>query len=173
MLLVFSAKGQNIGIKSNLLYDVTSTFNIGMEVGFAPKWTLELPVNYNPWSFPKNRKLKHWGVQPEARYWFCERFIGHFIGLHGIVGGYNVGGLKMFGIDEHRYDGNLYGGGVSYGYQWLFNKRWSMEATVGVGYVFLDHAKFPCGTCEAKIGDFTKSWFGPTKAGISLIYIIR
>lgn len=167
------SSAQDVAVKSNLLYDATTTLNVGLEIGLSPKWTLELPVNYNPWSFAKNRKLKHWGVQPEARYWFCERFMGHFIGIHGTVAGYNVGGLKIFGLDEHRYEGYLYGGGISYGYQWILSKRWSIEATVGVGYLHLDHAKYPCGECGEKIDDYTKNWFGPTKAGISLIYIIK
>lgn len=168
-----SLKGQTIAVKSNLLYDMTTTINLGLEVGLAPKWTLELPVNYNPWEFAKNRKLKHWAVQPELRYWFCEKFNGHFLGLHGIAAGYNVGGLKIFGLDERRYEGNLYGAGLSYGYQWILNKRWSIEATVGVGYVHLDHDVYPCEKCAERIKPDTKDWFGPTKAGVSIIYIIK
>lgn len=168
-----NVSAQRVGVKTNLLYDATTTLNLGLEIGLAPKWTLELPVNYNPWDFSKNRKLKHWGIQPEARYWFCEKFNGHFLGLHAAVAGYNVGGLKVFGLNEHRYEGYLYGGGLSYGYQWILNKHWSIEATVGIGYIHLDHSKFPCEECAEKLGDYTKNWFGPTKAGISIIYIIK
>ncbi|MDR1403020.1 MAG: DUF3575 domain-containing protein [Tannerellaceae bacterium] len=168
-----SVRGQTIAVKSNILYDATSTVNIGLEVGLAPKWTLELPVNYNPWDFSDNKKLKHWLVQPEARYWFCEKFNGHFLGVHALVSGYNVGGIDVFGLKEHRYEGNMYGGGVSYGYHWILNTRWSVEATVGAGYAYLNHGKYPCGKCENKLDNFTKSWFGPTKAGVSIIYIIK
>ena len=35
-------QAQNIAIKTNLLYDVTATANVGVEVGLAPKWTLDL-----------------------------------------------------------------------------------------------------------------------------------
>ncbi|MDH6306896.1 hypothetical protein M2459_003477 [Parabacteroides sp. PF5-5] len=175
LLMFFSPfiKSQGIALKTNLLYDATSTINLGLEIGLAPQWTLELPVNYNPWDFPKDRKLKHWGGQPEVRYWLCEKFNGHFFGLHAHVAGYNVGGLKIFGLNDHRYEGNLYGGGISYGYQWILSKRWSIEATVGVGYAYLDHAKYPCEKCAEKIDDYTKNYFGPTKAGISIIYIIK
>lgn len=164
---------QEIGVKSNLLYDATTTLNLGLEIGLAPKWTLELPVNYNPWEFAKNRKLKHWAIQPEVRYWLCEKFNGHFFGLHAFAAGYNVGGLKVFGLDEHRYEGNLYGFGFAYGYQWILNKHWSIEATVGLGYAYLDHTKYKCEKCGEKQKDDTKNWFGPTKAGISIIYIIK
>ena len=37
--------------------------NLGLEVALARKWTLDIPVNYNPWKFDDTR-LKHWGIQP-------------------------------------------------------------------------------------------------------------
>ena len=166
-------QSQTTGAKTNLLYGMTSTVNLGLEIGLAPKWTLELPVNYNPWEFGNGRKLKHWLVQPEVRHWLCERFNGHFFGLHAHAAGYNVSGIKVGSLKDYRYEGNLYGAGVSYGYQWILGKRWSLEATIGVGYAYLDRAKYPCGTCESKIHDGTKNYFGPTKAGVSLVYIIK
>jgi hypothetical protein len=164
---------QTIGLKSNLLYDVTTTMNLGLEAGLGKKWTLELPVNYNPWSFPNDRKIKHWLIQPELRYWLCEKFNGHFFGLHSHVAGFNVAGIKRTGFENSRYEGYAYGAGVSYGYQWILNKRWSIEATFGLGYAFLDYGKYQCGTCEPKIKDVEKHYFGPTKAGVSLIYILK
>ena len=63
------------------LYDLTTTINLGAEVRLAPKWTLDLSGNYNAWSFKNDKKWKHWMAQPEARYWLCEAFNGHFLGL--------------------------------------------------------------------------------------------
>ena len=42
------AFAQKWGVKTNLLYDVTSTFNLGVEFGLAPRWTFALSGNYNP-----------------------------------------------------------------------------------------------------------------------------
>jgi outer membrane protein OmpA-like peptidoglycan-associated protein len=41
---------------------------------------------------------------------------------------------------------------------------------VGVGYAYLDYDKYSCETCGDKLGSETRNWFGPTKAGITLIY---
>lgn len=172
-VLLAPLRSQIVGVKTNLLYDFTSTINLGLEIAIAPKWSLELPVNYNPWDLGTDKKIKHWLVQPEVRYWLCERFNGHFFGLHGHVGSYNFGGIKLLGLEDHRYEGNLYGGGLSYGYHWILNKRWSIEATLGIGYAYLDHSKYNCERCGAKLYDETKHWFGPTKVGVSFIYIIR
>jgi hypothetical protein len=168
-----TAFAQQAGVKTNILYDATSTVNVGLEVGMARKWTLELPVNYNPWSFSNDRKWKHWLIQPEARYWLCEKFNGHFVGVHAHIGGYNISNLPLFGMKDYRYQGTLYGAGISYGYQWILNTHWSIEATLGIGYAYLDRSKYRCGRCEAKINDDVRQYIGPTKAGVSLIYIIK
>lgn len=77
------SKAQKVALKSNLLYDATTTMNLGLEFGLARKWTLDVPVNYNPWKPDNGRRLRHWGIQPEVRYWFCEKFRRTFIGVHG------------------------------------------------------------------------------------------
>ena len=43
--------GQKFAVKSNLLYDVTATINLGVEMGLSKKWTLDLSGNYNGWKF--------------------------------------------------------------------------------------------------------------------------
>lgn len=160
-------------IKTNALYWATTTPNLGLEVALAKKLTLDVSGNYNPWKFSDDKKLKHWLVQPELRYWLCERFNGSFFGLHGHYAEYNVSNLDLFGMGDYRYEGNLYGAGISYGYHWILKHRWSMEATIGAGYARLKYDKYECGNCGEKLGHKTKNYFGPTKIGLSIIYTIK
>lgn len=174
-----TATAQKAALKTNLLYDATSTINLGVEFRLAPKWTLDLSANYNGWTLAKERKIKHWMVQPEARYWLCEPFNGHFFGLHALVSQFNMGGIKLpfnigqNGIRNHRYEGWAAGGGLSYGYHWILGKRWGLEASIGVGYAYLDYDQFQSGKCGTKTGCKTLHYFGPTKAGITLIYMLK
>ena len=46
---ILESYAQKVTLKSNLLYDATATMNLGLEFGLARKWTLDVPVNYNPW----------------------------------------------------------------------------------------------------------------------------
>ena len=94
LLISVGAKAQDVAIKTNILYDATATVNLGVEVGLAPKWTLDLSGNLNAWNVNRDERWKHWLVQPEARYWFCDRFSRHFVGFHLLGGQYNIGGLK-------------------------------------------------------------------------------
>lgn len=183
LLLLFSAAtysvfGQHVNIKSNLLYDATATINLGMEVGLGKKTSLEVSGNYNPWTFSDHRQWKHWMVQPEFRYWLCEKFDGHFFGVHAIGGQYNFNKVKLpFGLapdlDKYNYQGDFIGAGLSYGYQWILGNHWGLEASLGLGYIYTRYDKYSCAVCGDKLESAHKNYLGPTKVGISLIYFIH
>lgn len=165
---------QQFNIKTNLLYDATATFNLGAEFRLSDKSSFELSGNWNPWTFGNNRKWKHVLVRPEYRLWTKETFSGHFFGLHGHYAFYNVGNLPKppFSqyMKDHRFQGWLAGGGLSYGYRWNFNHRLGMEAVAGVGYAYLSYDQYPCDKCGEKIGGGTRHYVGPTHIGLNLIY---
>lgn len=162
-----------VGIKTNVLYWMTTTLNIGAEIGLGKKTTLDIQGAYNPWDFKDNQKIKLRMGQVEFRYWTGERFIGHFFGLHAHYGDFNMGGFQMLGMDKYRYEGSLYGGGISYGYQWVLGKRLNLEATIGLGYARIEYDKLEYQAGGDFIKKDTRNYFGPTKAGLSLVYIIR
>lgn len=162
-----------LALKTNLLYDLTSTFNLGAEMRLSDYLSLTLDINYNPWTFSGNKKLKHVLVQPELRYWIYEPFNGHFLGAHLSYINYNAGNLPLGSLKDIRYRGEGYGLGFSYGYQWSLSPRWSMEASLGLGYMYLDYSSYECRTCGRKLGEASRHYFGPTKAAVSLVYILK
>ncbi len=177
----FSCRAQEFALKTNVLYWATTTPNLGFEVGLAPKWTLDVSMGYNPWTFSDNKKWKHWLVQPEARYWLCEKMGGHFLGLHLHGGQYNIGNVnadfKLLGTDfsklkDSRYEGWFVGAGVSYGYAWMLGKHWNLEAEIGIGYAYTRYDRYECATCGSKMqDDNVHHYVGPTKAAINLVYV--
>lgn len=167
-------------LKTNLLYAATLTPNLGLEIGIAPRISLNITGGYNPWNRKgrkgDNDKLVHWLVQPEVRYWFCETSDGHFVDIHGVATKYNIGGYRFFHVFEknYRYEGWGAGLGVGYGYSWVLSDRWGIEAYLGAGVVWLgfdktDNRDWCCGKSEHS----TKTYFGPTQVGVSLIYNIK
>ena len=163
------------GIKTNLLYLATTTLNASVEIGLAPRWTLDAAAAYNPFQLQKGGINLFWFVQPEIRYWFCDRFERHFIGLHGIYGRFNVGEVTFLTrtFENHRYRGWGAGGGISYGYHLPMGKHWGWEFSVGAGVIYYEYDKFRCFGCDEFEGRRSKIYFGPTKAAISLIYMIK
>lgn len=170
---------QKVALKTNLLYDATLTANIGAEVKLAPQWTGDLSGNLNAWAINDHR-WKHWLIQPEARYWFCQAFSGHFVAAHLLAGQYNFGNLdmnfKLLGSDfgklkDYRYQGWMGGAGIAYGYSWILNRHWNIEAELGIGWVYTRYDEFECKDCGQKIQtDQPHNYFGPTKAAVNLIY---
>ena len=185
MLAVFSVAGysQKVATKVNLLYGAyTYTPNLSLEVILGKRSTLDFGGGYNPWNLKgdekDNKKLVHWLGQVEYRYWLCRKFSGHFFGIHALGSQFNIGGHELpwlfeKGSKNYRYEGYGYGGGISYGYQFYLGKRWNLEANIGAGYARLHYDKYDCAKCGDKTGAGKKNYFGPTKAGISLIYIIK
>jgi hypothetical protein len=180
LLISVGAKAQDVAIKTNLLYDATATVNLGVEVGVAPKWTLDLSGNLNAWNINEDKRWKHWLVQPEARYWFCDRFSRHFLGFHALGGQYNIGGLqnniKFLGTDfsklsNNRFQGWGVGAGVAYGYAMILGKHWNLEFEVGVGYIYSAYDIFECTGCGRRVGQDNNHYVGLTKAAINLVYL--
>ena len=171
-----------VALKTNLLYGgYTATPNLGIEIGLSRHFTLEVAGGYNPWNLDNthgHRKRVHYLVQPELRYFFGTRFDGHYLGVHGLYGRYNINRHELplllgKGSKEFRYEGAACGGGVSYGYQFLLGKRWNLELGIGVGVMQLEHDRYDCVSCGEKKVAEKRLYYGPTKASVSLIYIIR
>ncbi len=170
---------QKAAVKTNLLSDALLNPNAAVEVGIAPKWTINTSGEINFWNVNGHR-WRHWVVQPEARYWFCHRFQGHFLGVHALGGEYNVGNIdldfKMLGTDfsklkDRRYEGWFGGAGIAYGYDWIINRHWNIEAEIGIGWTYTRYDAYPCAVCGKKLESGHHNYFGPTKAAINLMYV--
>ena len=180
IVMLFSFNGisaQKAAIKTNIMADATTTMSLAAEIGTAPKNTLELYMHWNPWELSDGKLIKHLYLQPEYRFWFCEKFSGSFLGVHLHGGLFNLAGIKLPfgmypGLKTHRYEGEFIGGGVSYGYQWVLSKDWNLEATLGAGYAYINYDRYQCGDCGKRLDkDKDKHYFGPTKAALSIVYV--
>ena len=175
-----AVNSRETALKTNLLYDATATVNIGLEQAIAPKWSIDLSGNLNAWNMHDGARWKHWLVQPEARYWFCQALDGHFLAAHLVGGQYNVGSwsdgglwnIKSAKLANNRYQGWFVGAGIGYGYSWMLAKHWNLEAEIAVGYAYSRYDRFECEECGREIeSKRNHHYVGPTKAAISLVYV--
>ena len=183
-LLSFSSesRAQNVALKTNLAYDAVAAANLGLEFGLAPRWTMDISGNYMPWNFYNGLTRKHAFVQPEARYWFCDRFAGHFLGIHAHGGIFNMTGTGVLDkipflpssvarLDEERHQGWFAGAGIAYGYAVILGKHWNLEFELGAGYAYTKYDVFECAECGSKLGQEDQHYIGLTKAAINLVYV--
>ena len=174
-------QARDLALKTNILYDAALTVNLGGEVALAPKWSFDLSGNLNAWTV-NSHKWKHWMVQPEARYWFCDAMAGHFVAAHALGGQYNVGhidmgslnflGTNLKNLKDHRYQGWYGGLGVAYGYSWILSRHFNIEAELGVGWIYTKFDTFECAGCGRRVNTGrSHNYVGPTKAAINLVYV--
>lgn len=181
LFFVQESKAQKAALKTNIVYDVAANINAGMEFGLAEKLTMDISGNLNIWDMSHGRKWKHWLVQPELRYWFCDSFAGHFVALHLHGGQYNVAtlenGISFLGTEfsrlgENRFQGWFAGAGLAYGYAWILSRHWNLEAEIGFGYSYTSYDVFECAGCGKRIEENNDHHYvGPTKAAINLVYL--
>ena len=183
-----SASAQKVAVKTNALYWATATPNVGMELALADRWTFELEGGYNPWTLntDNNIKVKHWLLSPEVRYWFCESFLGHFIGINGNYAQFNVAGHRLppvfinlssdspdTDLAKSRIEGWAAGAGLTYGYAFPIARRWNLELTGGFGIWYSQYDQFESRKCGLFQQTYARHLIGPTKCGLSFIYLFK
>lgn len=173
---VLYAGAQDFAIRTNALGWATTNLNMGAELRIADRWTGGLNLSYNPWTFNDNKKWKHIHVSPEARYWLCAAFAGHYVGANLLYAHYNAGNIRVpFGLAPdlrtERHQGDLWGAGLFYGYSWMLSNRWNLEAEVGLGYVYARYKRYDCAKCGSYKGPDNRHMLAPTKAAINLVYL--
>lgn len=171
------AVAQQTAIKSNLLSAANGALNAGVEYALHPKYTFDLSGSIRPWKRTEGYVNRYWMVKPEVRYWTCQKFNGTFWGVYLNGAQFNVGGKKMpFGLfpwlKEHRYAGWMAGVGISYGYHFMLDRHWNIEASLSAGYECIDYKKYKCpDVCSEVLKAGRYHYFGPTHASLSIVYL--
>lgn len=189
LLCGISSHAQRFAVKTNALYWASATPNLGVEVAMGERWTFEVEGGYNPWTFnnEKNMKARHWLVSPEFRYWFCNSFQGHFIGINGNCTQFNIGAVPVpvqkafislndsteLDLEKSRVEGWAVGAGLTYGYAFPIARRWNVEFTAGFGYWYSVYNQYESRKCGLFQETVQKHALGMTSLGISFIYMIK
>ena len=72
-----------------------------------------------------------------------------------------------------RNQGWAAGAGITYGYQWILGKRWNLEATLGLGYWYTVYDQYENRKCGLYKESFERHLIGPTRCGLSFIYLFK
>lgn len=163
-------------VKTNLLFDLALIPNIEVEIPLGRRWSLGAEVLFPWWLSDDNRycmEVLSGGL--EARLWLGDRqrhkpLTGHFAGF------YLNGGEYDLQWDTKGYRGKYFASaGLTYGYSLPLSRRLNIEFSLGVGVLYTDYRQY-----EAiedyqillwqKDGKYT--WIGPTKAKVSLVWLL-
>lgn len=168
-------------LKTNLLYDLLSGFNVEIEVPVGKHFSLA-----GEWMFPwwlwekKQYALEILNGNLELRYWWGNRtrddlLTGWYMGIYGGAGLYDVE-WKSKG-----YQGEfIIPFGLTGGFAHKISRNWRLEYSLGVGYLTNKYRKYipqKCGyddewhLIKQKSGKST--WVGLTRIKVSLVWMIN
>jgi hypothetical protein len=181
-LLSAGAKAQ--GLKTNVPFILSGSPNFGIEWSVGRLLTLNADVMWMPYLFKKNEEVFRVLVGSiDFRYYLNPKYYytndlwdGVYVGPYAMAGNFNIG-LKDKDENKTSYRRAGWGlsAGLTAGYKFYLSSRFRVDLNVGVGYAQLQYDKYELGGDYA---DFkleskkTKSYVGPTKFGVSLVYNI-
>ena len=170
-------------LKTNLLYDAALVPNIGAEFYLGKNWSAGANWMYAWWK----HDTKHWywriyGGDLYIRKWFGKAasekpLTGHHIGIYGqaLTYDFETGGRGYMGGKPGGtlWDQADYVFGVEYGYSLPIARRLNLDFTLGVGYWGGKyHEYLPEDDCYVWQTTKKRKWFGPTKAEVSLVWLL-
>lgn len=172
-----------MALKTNMLYDALLLPNIGAEFYVGKNISLTGDWIYGWWDHDRTHYYwRAYGGNLGARWWFGKAahekpLTGHHLGLFAGVITYDFelgkGGI-MGGLPRGTlWDRCNFISGIEYGYSLPVTHRLNIDFSLAIGYMGGKYLKY-----EPKYGFYIWQsthrlhWFGPTKAEISLVWLI-
>ena len=154
-----------ISLRANLLRWATLTPDLGVEWRICPSWGISVNSSWTSWSWSdKDRRYALWEVAPEVRYYMGEK-TAWYLGAMFKAGQFN------YKLSETGKQGDLMGGGITAGYQLRLNKALALDFNLGLGNLNADYEKYEViNGVRVRRGNETKDWWGPTNAGVTLVW---
>lgn len=164
-----------VAVRTNLLYDAMLLPTIGVEWRVSPDWGIKLDGSLAWWGGSKDKVQKIWLLNPEVRRYLLRnrRF---YVGASGSYGEYNIYKYPLGSLfsKDTGYQGSVWNAGLTVGYQLYLSRHFSVDFNLGLGYTRSEYDSYGMtdGVRVYKAKDQSKNFWGPTQAGISLVWTI-
>jgi ribosomal protein L25 (general stress protein Ctc) len=155
-------------LRTNLLLWLAAVPNIGAEYRPTNSFGILLNGGWNHWAWKDGYgQDRTFFLQPEARYYIGKRK-SFFVGLEGHFGQFDF----KFGKEKDGAQGNFAGGGITGGYRLSLSRAFDLDFSLGLGYTRIDYETYyrSNDVFVRREGGLRKNFFGPSQAGVSLIF---
>ncbi len=169
--------------RTNALYDLLLVPNLGIEFYAGKNYTVGLNGMGAWWKCErKDYMWRIYGAEVFARKYFGKKadertFTGHHLGLYGQILTYDfqLGGKGIMGgiPGGNIFEKMNYGIGIEYGYALPIAKQLNLDFSLGLGYLGGEYREYrPMDDHNVWQATKKRHWFGPTKAEISLVWVV-
>lgn len=171
-----------MNLRSNILCDAALIPNLGAEFYVGRNLSVGAAFYYAWWENDIRHRWDVNGIEINARWWVGQQsrikpLSGHHLGFYTQILVYDfefgnkgyIGGIPGHTIFDHPQIGM----GIEYGFSLPVSRRLNLDFSLGVGYL------------GGKVYDYKvvdshyvwqstrrRNWFGPTKAEVSLVWLI-
>lgn len=163
-----------MAVKTNLLYDVALVPNVGLEFYLGQGWSISGNWMYAWWkNDARHRYWRIYGGELDIRKYFGRKAAekplqGHHLGVYaqGLTFDFETGGKGYLSNFSYSF-------GLEYGYSLPVAKRLNIDFGIGIGYGGGKYKVYePEDGCYVYKETKKRRWFGPTKAEISLVWLL-
>lgn len=169
------AKPYHVAVRTNVLYDAMLLPTLGIEWRVNRDIGVKLDGSRSWWGGEKGKVQKMWMLSPEVRWYLLDEKC-FYAGVSGNYGEYNMYKYVIGSIvsKDTGYQGKMWGAGLTVGYQLPLSRCFSVDFNVGLGYTRSEYDSFTMrdGVRVYKDRNKSKNFWGPTQAGISLVWTI-
>lgn len=162
-------------VRTNVLYDALLFPTLGVEWRVNRDLSVKLDGSLSWWGGEHGKVQKMWMLSPEVRWYLLDarRF---YVGVSGNYSEYNLYKYMLGGMvsKDTGYQGSLWNAGAVVGYQLRLSRSFSVDFNLGLGYTRYEYDSFGVidGVRVYKERNKSKNFWGPTQAGISLVWTI-
>ncbi len=165
----------SLDLRTNLLYDALLVPSLGVEWHVSPSVGIKFDGSYSHWGGSDGKVQRVWLVSPEVR-WYPGQPKRFYVGLGANIGDCNIYGYPLAKLvsKDTGYQGSLLGGSITLGYRLPLGRNWGVDFNIGLGCTHLEYDSFHIedGKRVYTDKDMTKDIWGPSQAGISLVWKI-
>lgn len=162
-------------MRTNLLYDAMLLPTLGVEWRMNRDIGVKLDGSLSWWGGEHDKVQKMWLLNPEVR-WYLLHDKRFYVGASGSYGDYNIYKYMLGGIvsKDTGYQGTMWNAGLTVGYQLPLSRCFFIDFNLGLGYTRSEYDSFGVtdGVRVYEESNKTKKFWGPTQAGISLVWTI-
>lgn len=180
---VSPAPNRYLSLQTNMLYDLAALPSIGFECYLGRNISAALHWTYGWWD--NDREHRYWrayGGDITARYWFGHAarrkpLTGHHAGVYfqTLIYDFEFGdkGYLAGKPGSSLWERGNYAAGVEYGYSLPVGRRLNIDFSLGIGYMWGRYYEYrPRDNHYVWMATRRLSYFGPTKAEISLVWLL-
>ena len=162
-------------VRTNVLYDAFLLPTLGVEWRVNRDLGVKLDGSLSWWGGEHGKVQKMWMLSPEVR-WYLLHDKRFYVGASGSYGEYNIYKYILGGIvsKDTGYQGKLWNAGLTAGYQLYLSRSFSVDFNLDLGYTRSEYDSYGVtdGVRVYKERNNNKHFWGPTQAGISLVWTI-